>query len=223
MWKALLIDVNETLLDLAALDPLFEELFGDSTARRDWFGRVLLSAMTVTATGGYQPFDTIAASALSITGRCYGHEPGTDELKRVGAAMRSLPPHPEVAGALARLRQQGHRLVALTNSRQAVLDEQLTNAGLRDGFDEALSVEAAGALKPSPAVYRYAADHLGATPDELLMIAAHGWDLAGASTVGLATAFIDRPGQYPDPLFPAPRYRERDLDALADAIVSASD
>lgn len=218
MWKALLVDVNETLLDLAALDPLFEELFGDAAARRDWFGRVLMSAMTVTATGGYHAFDTIAASALGVTGRHYGCEPKTEERQRVGAAMRSLPPHPEVPAALDQLRQQGHRLVALTNSRQVVLEEQLENAGLRECFDEALSVEAAGALKPSPAVYRYAAAHLDAAPAELLMIAAHGWDLAGASTVGLATAFIDRPGQYPDPLFPEPRYRECDLEALAAAI-----
>jgi 2-haloacid dehalogenase len=30
---------------------------------------------------------------------------------------------------------------------------------------------------------------------EMLMIAAHGWDLAGASHAGLATCFIAREGQ----------------------------
>jgi 2-haloacid dehalogenase len=32
-------------------------------------------------------------------------------------------------------------------------------------------------------------------PEEMLMIAAHGWDLAGASHAGLATCFIAREGQ----------------------------
>jgi 2-haloacid dehalogenase len=37
MLRHLVFDVNETLLDVAALDPLFERLFGDSRARVEWF------------------------------------------------------------------------------------------------------------------------------------------------------------------------------------------
>ncbi len=41
MSKDIAFDVNETLLDLAALDPLFEKNFGASGVRKEWFGRVL--------------------------------------------------------------------------------------------------------------------------------------------------------------------------------------
>jgi 2-haloacid dehalogenase len=34
-------DVNETLLDVAALAPLFERIFGDGDAWRDWFAQML--------------------------------------------------------------------------------------------------------------------------------------------------------------------------------------
>jgi hypothetical protein len=37
-------DVNETLLDLTALDPPFEAAFGRSAVRREWFGQMLQSA-----------------------------------------------------------------------------------------------------------------------------------------------------------------------------------
>jgi 2-haloacid dehalogenase len=39
--KTIAFDVNETLLDLARLDPLFEEAFGDAALRQQWFGQML--------------------------------------------------------------------------------------------------------------------------------------------------------------------------------------
>ncbi|MEZ5391359.1 MAG: hypothetical protein R2724_00450 [Bryobacterales bacterium] len=46
----LVFDVNETLLDLSALDPHFERLFGDESVRSAWFTQVLQTAMTLTLT-----------------------------------------------------------------------------------------------------------------------------------------------------------------------------
>jgi 2-haloacid dehalogenase len=37
--RAVVFDINETVIDLAAFDPLFAEWFGDSAVRRDWFPR----------------------------------------------------------------------------------------------------------------------------------------------------------------------------------------
>jgi hypothetical protein len=38
---AYVFDVNETLLDLAALDPHFERAFGDPGAREAWFQQLI--------------------------------------------------------------------------------------------------------------------------------------------------------------------------------------
>jgi len=160
MSQALLFDVNETLLDLTALDPLFETIFGDRAARHDWFERALMSALTVTATGGYQPFDGVAAAALSVTGEHFGQRPNPDERARIATAMRRLPAHPEVAAALDQLYRAGYRLVALSNSPGEMLHAQLDHAGLLPRFDAVLSAGEAGALKPSPAVYRYATEQM---------------------------------------------------------------
>ena len=40
-FRAMLFDVNETLLDLGALDPVFAAAFGDAVARREWFAESL--------------------------------------------------------------------------------------------------------------------------------------------------------------------------------------
>ena len=72
--------------------------------------------------------------------------------------MSSLPPHPEVPGALAALARTRLRLVALTNSVQPVAEAQLASAGLRGYFEAVLSADGTGHLKPAPQPYRAVAD-----------------------------------------------------------------
>ena len=63
MTSAVVFDVNETLLDLAALDPLFAEWFGRASVRREWFAQTLHVAMTLAATRAYRGFDEVGAAA----------------------------------------------------------------------------------------------------------------------------------------------------------------
>ncbi len=219
MAGPLVFDVNETLLDLRALDPVFERLFGDAEVRSDWFRQVLLSAMTVTLTGRYEDFSTVGAAALTMVAERRGVSLTRSDRQLVADGMRRLPPHPDVPAALARLHDEGRELVALTNSPGAVMREQLTNAGIRDYFSALLSVEDARALKPALVVYETAAHRLGTAPGELTMIAAHGWDLAGAMSAGWRTAFIARPGQVLEPLFPRPDIVGGDLMDVANALL----
>lgn len=53
------------------------------------------------------------------------------------------------------------------------------------------------------------------------MIAAHGWDIAGAHAAGLRTAFISRPGQRKLPGGPAADTSAPDLDALATQLIGS--
>lgn len=61
---AIAFDVNETLLDLAALDPVFVDVFGEAGARADWFSSVIHTATVLTAAGSYEDFSQIAVEAL---------------------------------------------------------------------------------------------------------------------------------------------------------------
>ncbi len=53
MAQVLAFDVNETLLDLKALDGRFEELFGTAALRPLWFGQMLQLAFVGGLTGAY--------------------------------------------------------------------------------------------------------------------------------------------------------------------------
>ena len=66
MATVCVFDVNETLLDLAALDPHFERIFGDASVRQAWFDQFLALWLTETVTGAYTEFGTIGGAALQM-------------------------------------------------------------------------------------------------------------------------------------------------------------
>jgi len=208
-------DVNETLLDLGAMDPHFERIFGDPQVRRLWFGQLLQSALVSTVTGVYTDFGRVGMAALDMTAERAGVRLTDDDRDAVREQMTRLPPHPEVAGALARLRDAGVRLASLTNSTPRVAEAQLGNAGIIDLFEQVLSADAVRRLKPAPEPYRMAAERLGVGVGEVRLVAAHPWDVAGALRAGCAAAFVARPGAVLDPLVERPDIVGADLDEVA--------
>ena len=221
MKRVCVFDVNETLLDLAALDPLFERVFGDAAVRRLWFNQMLQSAFVGTITDAYATFGEAAGAALEMTEERLGVEVPEDDRQEILGGLRTLPPHPEVPDSLDRLRNTGFRLATLTNSTQEVAEAQIENAGLADRFEQILSADTAKRLKPAPAPYRMAARALEIPERGMRLVAAHAWDVAGAQRAGCAAAFVAR--QPFDPLVERPDVVGADLAEVADGIIAAED
>ncbi len=219
MARVCVFDVNETLLDLGALDPHFERAFGDAAVRRAWFSQLLQSAFVATITGAYSDFGTIGGAALEMVAERQGLDLSDEDKQKILGGMRELPPHPEVVESLDRLRDAGLRLATLTNSTQQVAEAQMSNSGLRDYFEQVLSADAVGRLKPAPEPYRMAAQSLGIEVHGLRLVAAHAWDVAGALRTGCAAAFVARPGMVLDPLVERPDVVGADLREVADRIL----
>ncbi|MFI1994888.1 haloacid dehalogenase type II [Actinoplanes sp. NPDC020271] len=197
-------DVNETLLDLAPLDDVFDRHTGAPQLRAAWFDLVIRTALATTAAGEYRDFGQIGGACARAVAEAHG-TPLTDEgLGEIAGTMRRLPAHPDVVPALTRLRQDGHRLVALANSPQVVVDAQLANAGIAELFDAVYSAEQVRALKPSPAAYQLVLQAEGVAAGDAVMVAAHDWDIAGAHAAGMRTVFVARGGRRPLPQWPAP-------------------
>lgn len=220
MARVCVFDVNETLLDLTVLDPLFERTFGRAGVRREWFGQLLQSAFVSVITDVYSDFGTIGRSALEMVAMRNGVDLGADDRDAILGTMRALPPHPEVPAALERLRDGGLRLAALTNSTAAVATAQLTHAELAPFFEQILSAESAHRLKPAREAYETAATTLDVDVSGIRLIAAHAWDIAGALRAGAAAAFVARPGMVLDPLAPVPDIVGANLDVVADRILA---
>ena len=219
MARVCVFDVNETLLDLGALDPHFERIFGDASARQAWFGQFLASWLTMTVIGVYSDFGTIGGSALEMVAERQGVKLSGEDKQQILSGMQELPPHPEVDESLSRLRDAGIRLAALTNSTQQVADAQLENAGLHNHFEQVLSADTVKRLKPAAEPYRLAADSFGVEVGQIRLVAAHAWDVAGALHAGCAAAFVARPGMVLNPLVERPDVVGADLREVADRII----
>jgi 2-haloacid dehalogenase len=209
-------DVNETLLDLAPLDGVFERRTGVAGLRSEWFDLLIRTALVVTATDRYEDFAALGAASARAVARRHGADFDDEAVAELGATIRTLPPHPEVRAALTALRDRGHRLVALGNSPQAVVDAQLAHADLVPPLEAVYSVQRAGVLKPGPRAYRLVLESEGVEPGEAVMVAAHDWDVAGAQAAGMRTVFLTRGHGEPLPSGPGPDVVARDLtEALA--------
>lgn len=212
--RVLLFDVNETMLDMAPLKQKVGDILLDSHAASLWFTTMLQYSLVMTVSGQYAPFGDIGAATLQMLARKYDMVLEPDDAKAALSLMRTLPPYPDVKPALERLKQKGFRLATLTNSPQAGVKAQMEHAGLAGLFERQLSVESVGKFKPHRSVYAWAAEEMGVAPQECMLVAAHGWDIAGAQWAGMRTAFIAREGQQKFPLASGPDVDVSDLTAL---------
>jgi len=220
MPRVIVCDVNETLLDIGALEPHFRDIFGDGRILQDWFANVLLYSEVATLAGPYADFSSIGAAVLEMLASARGITLSASDRNRVLQGMLELPAHADVRDGLQTMRDAGLRLVTLTNSAPAALQRQLSSAGLTAFFEHSFSVDAVRRYKPAPEVYRSVAETLGLPVDRLRLVAAHAWDVVGALRAGYAAAFVARPGKVLYPLGPKPDIIGPDFRSVAREIVA---
>jgi len=218
-----LFDLNETVLDMSALDPLFARAFGEGKiVRMQWFQQLLQSALVSTLLGPYIDFTALGDAALEMTAARHQITLTAEQKDAILGGMRRLPPHPDVPEALARLRQGGAHLAALTNSTLETAQAQVQFAGLSDMFEHVFSANDAQRLKPAPEPYQMAAQRMGTPLGETWLVAAHSWDTSGARKAGCRTAFVARPDQPKDPSALPTDITGANLGAVAVQLLQAS-
>lgn len=146
---------------------------------------------------------------------------GPEDQAELVAGWHRLEPWPGTPEALSRLKAHVP-IASLSNGHVRLLLDLSRHAGLP--FDTLLSGELAGSYKPDPAVYLMAARLLGLEPGRLMLVAAHGADLAAAKRTGLATGYVPRPEEWGPGTEPVPVPEAdlvgTDLDDLVDKIIA---
>lgn len=219
--SVIVFDVNETLSDMSPMADRFAELGVAGPMAKQWFASVLRDGFALTSTGERPLFADLAAEAarvlLSEVPLNQGLE---DAVQHIVQGMTGLTLHPDVADGVRDLRRgsepgAGLRLVTLSNGPARIAENLLTTAGLRTEFDHVLSVEDAEGWKPLPTAYQYASTVCGVPLDAMLLVAVHPWDIHGASSAGMQTAWLNRTGGAYPSYFAAPDHEVATLSELA--------
>lgn len=216
----LIFDVNETLLDLNSLCPLFAEWFDDEMVMREWFANLIVYSQTVTLAGLQSDFGALAAGVLQMLGSIHNVEITNDEINRLRLALGSLPAHTDAAASLDHLRARGFRMVTLTNSPPSDGPTALERAGLAGYFEQAFSVQPSKKFKPAPDTYQLVMNALEVGPNDLCLVACHAWDTIGLQAMGgkgaLVTHYVN--AALPVPGIPQPDLVAPSLSALSQMI-----
>jgi 2-haloacid dehalogenase len=222
MPRVAVFDVNETLSDLAPLAGRFEEVGAPGYLMQTWFAATLRDGFALTAAGTYEDFATVARAELHVvlSGVEGLRRPVPEAAEFVLAGIAELDVHPDVPQGMRRLHAAGVRLITLTNGSVRLAEGTFARAGILNLLEHRLSVDTPRRWKPAPEPYRYAAQVCGVAAEQLVLVAAHPWDIDGAKRAGLKGAWINRGGvAYPE-CFTPPDVAGADLPAVADGLLT---
>ncbi|MBU2946451.1 haloacid dehalogenase type II [Zobellia uliginosa] len=217
--KLLIFDINETLLNLKPLTVAINKSLDSKHAFSLWFRTLLHYSLVETLTGNYVDFSVIGKATLQMTMQKFNKNLSEDVLDSILGNIRKLPAHEDVKEGLKILKEDGIKLVALSNSNEQLLNEQLQFAGIASFFDAIVSVQAVASYKPEPAPYKAVLSKMGISPENTIMVAAHGWDILGAKRAGLRTAFVARKGHAIYPLDGTPEIEGKTILDVAHTIL----
>ena len=218
--RTILFDINETVLNLSILRPKFRSIFGDECFTDTWFSMLLHASTVSLITDVKTDFSSLAKIMLEALAARTGVQLSGAETDDILGGFSSLPAHSDIKPALSRLRSEGFRVVAFSNSSLSLITNQIHNAGLDEYFDEVLSVEEACTFKPSQKAYQFASTQLGQPKDKLRLVATHDWDTHGAMSAGLEAAYVNRSGATYNPLYKKPEICGSTMNEVVEKIIA---
>ncbi|MDE0051166.1 MAG: haloacid dehalogenase type II [Rhodospirillales bacterium] len=206
MIEALLFDVFGTVVDWrTGVAREVEAFFADSEHEVDsvafadsWRAKYQPSMEEIrSGRRGYTVLDMLHRENLDATLAEFGLDDAVDDegRARLNRAWEALPPWPDAVPGLNALHGR-YLLAPCSNGSIAMMARLARSAGLP--WDAIVGADIGRGYKPQAAVYIASAAALGLAPAQVMMVAAHNFDLAAAREAGLATAFVARPDEYGD-------------------------
>jgi 2-haloacid dehalogenase len=213
--KLILFDVYETLLDMSDIERRVNHLMDSKRGYAIWFELFMQYCFVDNCTGRFNDFMSIAKATMHMCGKNLGVTVTDNAADGVLDLLSQLPVHEGVPEGLSNLIDHDFRVAALTNVPKEIINERMERTGLVSYFEKVLSAEIIKKYKPCTEVYTWAADELELPVNQVLLVSAHGWDIAGAANAGMHTAYLEQKMQMLYPLAPEPDIICDDLNGLA--------
>lgn len=216
-----IFDAYGTLFDVAAAarqaatEPAFSAI-ADTWPQlaEHWRQKQLQYTWLRAITGAHTDFWEVTQNGLDWALEKMGVDQDPALRTRLLALYWELQAYPEVPAMLQALKDGGMNTAILSNGSPDMLDGAVQSAGIGAVLDTCLSVETVGIFKPDARVYDLVGQHFGCTKDQVLFVSSNGWDAAGASGYGFATAWVNRAGDPLDRLPWTPAHVLSDLTSI---------
>jgi 2-haloacid dehalogenase len=224
MKITLAFDVYGTLVDPAAMAKhLALDVAAQAVDFADyWREKQLEYSFRRALMHDYADFSVCTSDALDFTCRRFKADIAAERRSELLRLYHHLPRFDDVAPALASL-QDAFRLYAFSNGRRSHIDAVLSNANIREYFEGIVTADDVRSFKPDPAVYNHARRATGAWSSPCWLVSSNAWDIIGARSAGLSTAWVQRSEEkIYDPWGKEPNLTVRLLTDLPAALAGAS-
>ena len=213
--RALVFDAYGTLFDPFAVKIRAEELFpGNGAALSQiWRAKQLEYSWLRTLMGRYEHFWKITEDALIFSCRTLKLSCAEHQRKQLMQVYLTLPAFPEVKPALEKLSHLP--LSILSNGTPEMLSPLIAANNMAHFFEHIFSVDALQMYKPRPEVYQHAVASLGIPKEAIGFVSSNYWDIAGATSFGFRTYWLNRASVPADELGVNPAATLQTLSGLA--------
>lgn len=217
---AVVFDAYGTLFDVHSIAAECDRCFPGMGSRFSalWRAKQLEYTWLKSLMGRYEAFEAITRAAARTAAASLGLELSHAVLEQLMRAYDGLSLFPDAKEALASLGT--HRRAILSNGSPRMLNAVIANSGLGASFDRVLSVHQAGIFKPHPSVYALVCAAFAIQPGAVAFVSSNFWDVAGASSFGFRTFWINRAQAQPDELGYQPAATLSSLTELAPRLAS---
>lgn len=217
---AVVFDAYGTLFDVHSVVVECEWRFPGRGAEfsRRWRSKQLEYTWLKSLMGRYEDFAAVTRSAAKAAAASMDLELTAEVLDQLMDAYNRLAPFSDVAPALSALRT--FRRAILSNGSPGMIAAAVANAGLRQQFDTLMSVHEVRVFKPHPSVYALVCKLWNVEAGEVAFVSSNFWDIAGASSFGFRTFWVNRGKNSPEQLGFQPAAILTTLTDLAPALAA---
>lgn len=193
--KMVAFDIIGTVFPLEPLRPSIVALGLPAAGLEGWFAAGCRDAFAMAAVGDFAPFKTVLEAALDVVLAEQGLDAPASKRQALVDQLATLDARDGAREAFMLLADVGIAVMALSNGAKSATGALLERSGLIDLVQDVVSVDEVKLAKPRGEVYAHAAQKAGIDRAELALVAAHPWDINGAASAGLVTAYLaaDRP------------------------------
>lgn len=210
-------DIIGTCFSLEKPRQKLAELNAPTYAIELWFSQTLRDAFAISHAGSYQPLKQVLEAELPRTLKMLDIKADSLEITGIIESFSELELHCDGLESFEILKKAGCSIVALTNGSENSTRELLKSAGAIEYFDRIFSCDAVSKTKPHPDVYALLKQE---KENDVWMVAAHAWDIAGAALANLRTAFVSQVELDYLSVYPQPEVVADSLVAAANKIVA---